>query len=69
MERKEIPVQTLAEMARETQRLEAAAQNGIACPKCGCRDWRVASTRRDEGAIRRYRVCRYCGEHKTTFES
>ncbi len=61
-------VRTLADMAQETMRLEAAARRGIACPACGCRDWRVASTRRDEGIIRRYRVCRNCGHHKTTTE-
>lgn len=69
MERKEIPVQTLAEMARETQQLEAASQKGIACPVCGCRDLRVQTTRRGEGLILRYRVCRSCGAHKPTIES
>jgi hypothetical protein len=69
MERKEIPVQTLSEMARETKQLEAASRNGIACPVCGCRDLRVQTTRRGEGLILRYRVCRNCGAHKPTIES
>jgi hypothetical protein len=41
---------------------------GLACRKCGCRDFRVRDTRRADGFIRRYRVCRYCGTVRTTTE-
>ena len=62
-------VRTRADMAQETMRLEAAGQRGIACPACGCRDLRVQTTRRGEGLILRYRVCRNCGAHRATIEN
>jgi len=68
MERKEIPVQTLGEMAAETMRMEAASQRGIACPNCGCRDLRVCKTKPHDGDIGRRRECRYCGQRITTME-
>lgn len=65
------PIQTLAEMAAETARIEAANNNskGIQCPACGCRDLRVQTTRRGDNLVVRYRVCRHCGAHKPTIES
>jgi len=33
------------------------------CPHCGCRDYRVVSTwRNNDGTVRRRRVCRHCGQ-------
>jgi len=34
---------------------------GLVCPKCGCRHFLVADTRRAAGSIRRRRQCRNCG--------
>ena len=62
------PAKTLAQMAADTARLEGGGR-GIACPACGCRDLRVQTTRRAEGMIVRYRVCRNCGAHRPTIES
>jgi len=55
-------------MARAAEARAAQSKGGIACPKCGCRDLRVQDTDPLDGMIRRYRVCRHCGHHKTTFE-
>ncbi len=62
------PAKTLAQMQADTARLEGGSR-GIACLKCGCRDLRVQTTRRAEGMIVRYRVCRNCGAHRPTIES
>lgn len=60
---------SLAEMAAESR---AGSPFGIACPRCGCIQFRsglgVRNTRKVEGAIKRYRVCRTCGKTWTTFE-
>ena len=69
MERKEIPVQTLGEMAAEKMRMEAASKKGIECPNCGCRDLRATHTQKADGTIDRYRKCRYCGLSVFTSES
>ena len=50
--------------------------NGLRCPNCGCPDlftvdgrpWIVVKTERIPGAIRRYRICRYCGRRIRTRE-
>lgn len=48
----------------------AAGPNGWACPRCGCCDWRVASSYlRADGIRRRQRVCRNCGHAMPTYES
>ncbi len=45
-------------------------QRGIACPRCGCRHFRVIYTRRARGSrILRRRECRHCGRRITTYES
>jgi hypothetical protein len=62
------PAKTLRQMAEETARIEGGGR-GIACPVCGCRDLRVQTTRRADGMIVRYRVCRHCGGRKTTIET
>lgn len=62
------PPKTLAEMASETAKVEGG-KRGIACPNCGCRDLRVQTTRRGEGLVLRYRVCRNCGAHRATLET
>lgn len=41
---------------------------GIACPKCGCRDFRVIYTRPRDRMIERRRECRHCGRRITTYE-
>lgn len=41
---------------------------GIACPKCGCRDFRVIETSRIKDAMTRRRSCRRCGRRITTRE-
>ena len=50
---------------------------GIRCPRCGCADWRDESGRPWDithtvnlcGHVRRYRVCRYCGQRVRTREA
>lgn len=45
---------------------------GIACPRCGCVQFRdgqnVRNTRKIKGGVKRYRACRACGKVWTTFE-
>ena len=48
---------SLQEMADE------AKPDPWACPRCGCRDWRVESSYVvASGNRRRRRVCRHCGQ-------
>jgi len=47
---------------------EPAAEPGLRCRKCGCRDLRVYYTRRKNGRIVRRRRCRHCGTLTTTTE-
>ena len=61
------PPKSLREMAEDTARAEG--KRGIRCPECGCCDTRVQTTRRGDGMVVRYRVCRHCGNHRTTVES
>lgn len=43
---------------------------GLECPRCGCNDFHVLSTRRTSGGkLIRRRQCRYCGRRMTTYES
>ena len=49
-------------------RQQTASSGGLACPACGCCDWRVRNTERLAGQIRRYRVCRHCGRVRRTVE-
>ena len=62
------PIRTFAQMQQDTANIESGGK-GIACRACGCRDLRVQTTRRQDGQIRRYRVCRNCGEHRSTIET
>lgn len=59
------PRPTLGELAAES-----AADRGLACPDCGCRDLRASHTYRTGPAnsIRRRRVCRRCGRVVHTYE-
>ncbi len=41
---------------------------GLVCPRCGCADLRVETTRCTPGRIVRYRLCRHCGRRVTTYE-
>lgn len=43
-------------------------EGGLACPDCGCKDFRAANTVRIAGGIRRYKVCRHCGRRIRTRE-
>jgi hypothetical protein len=43
-------------------------ERGLACRKCGCRDWRVVYTRERARGIRRLRACRNCDHRLVTFE-
>jgi rubredoxin len=63
---KHVPVETM--VAKPADAPAANGTAGIVCPKCGCRHWRVRDTDPLNGKIRRYRICRGCGHHKTTFE-
>ena len=47
---------SLSDMAAE------AAGDGVACPDCGCRDWRTYRTIRGNRATFRYKACRHCGK-------
>ena len=48
--------------------IEGKPATGLECPRCGCRDFRCTNTWRDEGRIRRRKVCRHCGTPVTTYE-
>jgi hypothetical protein len=50
---------TAAELAALSR---AAAGDVWACPRCGCRDWRVRKTAQRAAGVRRSRVCRHCGQ-------
>jgi len=41
---------------------------GVTCPRCGCAELHVVTTRRTPGQIIRYRQCRYCGRRMVTYE-
>jgi len=43
-------------------------QDGIECPKCGCRMSNVRDTRKIGSVVKRVRVCRNCGHSYFTFE-
>lgn len=61
------PSKTLAQMAAETAKVEGT--RGLRCRRCNCADWRIETTRRHDGMIVRYRICRYCGARLTTAET
>lgn len=56
------PRKTLAEMAA------GDGDRGLICYQCGCRDFRVKETRKQDGYILRVRACRHCGTAKQTTE-
>ncbi len=41
---------------------------GLECRDCGCADFSVIQTRKQEGQIYRQRACRHCGRRVTTIE-
>lgn len=45
-----------------------ADAHGIACPRCGCRHFRVIYKRPTLGGERRRKECRHCGRRVTTTE-
>lgn len=52
------------------QELAAAAHGaeGLQCPRCGSRDFRVIKTGPKGTLVKRRRVCRHCGYRVTTHE-
>ncbi len=46
----------------------SAVKDGIVCPRCGCRHFRVVYTRRKPSVIMRLRECRHCGRRIVTKE-
>ncbi|HOI56476.1 MAG TPA: hypothetical protein PLP01_14605 [Phycisphaerae bacterium] len=66
--REEDEGQSLEELAASATEARAAAMEGLECPRCGCRDFRVIETERLYHCIRRRRVCRRCGWRTTTVE-
>jgi len=50
--------------------------SGLKCPTCGCADfrtedgrpWATVKTVNIPGAVRRYKICRYCGRRVRTKE-
>ncbi len=57
---------SLAQMAAQTVNNEGG--DAWACPRCGCRDWRVVNSHLRGGERRRQRQCRHCGEPLRTLE-
>ena len=51
---------TLNQMAAEAA---GAGLNGIECPKCGCKDFRVYGGSKGTTSRFHYKACRHCG-HK-----
>lgn len=43
--------------------------NGLACPRCGCRDLRAVYVHGRGGTYRRARECRHCGRRAMTVEA
>lgn len=56
---------TASEMAAG---MEPGQPLGIICPKCGCKQVRVDTTRRVVAGVVRYRECRVCGTRWRTDE-
>ena len=52
-------------------------RKGLKCPRCGCADFRAEDGRPFDtvktvnipGAIRRYKICRWCGKRVRTRET
>ena len=57
---------TLQQLQREAA--AAAGSDLWACPRCGCRDWRVVNSHEYGGPRRRQRECRNCGYDLPTLE-
>lgn len=53
---------TLEEMAARAA-AKSASLYRLACPRCGCSDFRTYKTIRGQSATFRYKACRHCG-HK-----
>lgn len=58
------PQMSLAEMAAR-----AAGVGRLACPRCGCRDFRTYKTQQGHVVTFRYRACRHCGHKMLTQQS
>lgn len=55
-------------MGREPRRIGYDGQQGLVCPKCGCKDHKTRKTERKEERIYRYKQCRNCGRSLHTTE-
>lgn len=58
------PCKTLAEMASL-----AAGGGKLACPRCGCADFRTYKTIQGHVATFRYKSCRHCGHRFLTTQA
>jgi len=56
-------------MGRRRKPKKIGYDAGLSCPQCGCTDYRVRITRREEESIYRYRTCRNCGRTVHTQET
>ena len=60
------PRKSLGQLAADAVRADGT--DPWACPRCGCKDWRVVGTYERNGKRRRQRVCRHCNQAIRTFE-
>lgn len=56
---------TLAEMAAQS----AAINGRLACPRCGCADFRTYKTAQGQPSTFRYKSCRNCGHRIVTIQA
>lgn len=60
------PRKSLQQLTAEAEETDGA--DPWACPRCGCKDWRVVGTYERNGKRRRQRVCRNCKQTMRTYE-
>lgn len=53
---------------RKKVALPGEDENGLVCPRCGCRHFWTTHTYREPGQIRRRKECRHCGFAKHSVE-
>ena len=66
----------MAKDGEKNNQTDSAGQVGLKCPVCGCKDFRdedgrpfkTVRTVNVPNAIRRYKICRYCGKKIRTKE-
>lgn len=62
----EKPRKSLQQLANDA--VQADGLDPWACPRCGCKDWRVVDSRLVGGARKRQRACRHCHTNLPTLE-